>query len=113
MRCKQQGLSLIALIIGLIVLAFVALFAMKVIPSYLEFRSAKNAIDAIARERPGATVADIRRAFDNRDRKSTRLNSSHVRISYAVFCLKKKKEHQHPPRTSWQQSPQHHLSPPP
>src|SRR6266699_4403573 len=30
-----------------------------------------------------------------RDRKSTRLNSSHVRISYAVFCLKKKKfEHQ-------------------
>src|SRR3989442_8199477 len=28
-----------------------------------------------------------------RDRKSTRLNSSHVRISYAVFCLKKKKNH--------------------
>src|SRR3989442_2148973 len=27
------------------------------------------------------------------DRKSTRLNSSHVRISYAVFCLKKKKNH--------------------
>src|SRR5690606_40209874 len=29
------------------------------------------------------------------DRKSTRLNSSHVKISYAVFCLKKKKK-QHP-----------------
>src|SRR5436305_4094042 len=28
------------------------------------------------------------------DRKSTRLNSSHVRISYAVFCLKKKKKNQ-------------------
>src|SRR5436305_9809290 len=28
------------------------------------------------------------------DRKSTRLNSSHVRISYAVFCLKKKKSNQ-------------------
>src|SRR5438874_8899797 len=27
------------------------------------------------------------------DRKSTRLNSSHVEISYAVFCLKKKKKH--------------------
>src|SRR5690554_7301650 len=27
----------------------------------------------------------------DKDRKSTRLNSSHVRISYAVFCLKKKK----------------------
>src|SRR5690554_6958992 len=29
------------------------------------------------------------------DRKSTRLNSSHVRISYAVFCLKKKTIHQY------------------
>src|SRR5215510_16229541 len=29
-----------------------------------------------------------------RDRKSTRLNSSHVAISYAVFCLKKKKKQQ-------------------
>src|SRR5690554_1304992 len=29
--------------------------------------------------------------LDEQDRKSTRLNSSHVRISYAVFCLKKKK----------------------
>src|SRR2546430_11320312 len=28
----------------------------------------------------------------NRDRKSTRLNSSHSQISYAVFCLKKKKD---------------------
>src|SRR3989442_11425994 len=32
--------------------------------------------------------------FLERDRKSTRLNSSHVRISYAVFCLKKKKKKQ-------------------
>src|SRR5690349_22626367 len=31
------------------------------------------------------------RAGDSADRKSTRLNSSHVEISYAVFCLKKKK----------------------
>ena len=30
-------------------------------------------------------------ALPERDRKSTRLNSSHMRISYAVFCLKKKK----------------------
>src|SRR3712207_8536606 len=29
------------------------------------------------------------------DRKSTRLNSSHANISYAVFCLKKKKKHNH------------------
>src|SRR5438874_6135461 len=35
------------------------------------------------------------RALEKRglDRKSTRLNSSHVEISYAVFCLKKKNEH--------------------
>src|SRR5437667_4319823 len=31
-------------------------------------------------------------AFKNLDRKSTRLNSSHITISYAVFCLKKKKQ---------------------
>src|SRR2546430_13199936 len=31
---------------------------------------------------------------DDRDRKSTRLNSSHSQISYAVFCLKKKKKKQ-------------------
>src|SRR5690554_7393459 len=33
------------------------------------------------------------------DRKSTRLNSSHVRISYAVFCLKKKKKKIHQTHT--------------
>src|SRR5256885_6044193 len=35
------------------------------------------------------------RAPPVRDRKSTRLNSSHLVISYAVFCLKKKTTHQH------------------
>src|SRR5262245_56954891 len=39
-------------------------------------------------------VADDNRAgmLENLDRKSTRLNSSHLGISYAVFCLKKKTE---------------------
>src|SRR5437773_7577980 len=32
------------------------------------------------------------RRVHRRDRKSTRLNSSHITISYAVFCLKKKKQ---------------------
>src|SRR3712207_7261691 len=37
-----------------------------------------------------------RRRHDGaRDRKSTRLNSSHANISYAVFCLKKKKTYSH------------------
>src|SRR2546426_5332196 len=40
-----------------------------------------------------AIQADVRwLGFDWGDRKSTRLNSSHLVISYAVFCLKKKKE---------------------
>src|SRR3989442_3401083 len=42
---------------------------------------------AVALTREAVEIA--RRAGD---RKSTRLNSSHVRISYAVFCLKKKKQ---------------------
>src|SRR5476649_3053179 len=37
-------------------------------------------------------VAQAHRATDDEDRKSTRLNSSHTVISYAVFCLKKKKK---------------------
>src|SRR5437899_3869130 len=37
-------------------------------------------------------VAVVHHLVDNRDRKSTRLNSSHLGISYAVFCLKKKKK---------------------
>src|SRR5436309_11542963 len=43
-------------------------------------------------QRPGpARLPPGARARGARDRKSTRLNSSHVKISYAVFCLKKKK----------------------
>src|SRR5690349_23037553 len=36
-------------------------------------------------------VVFVEAGIPGRDRKSTRLNSSHVEISYAVFCLKKKK----------------------
>src|SRR3712207_8889175 len=36
------------------------------------------------------TVEDAPRVVPGKDRKSTRLNSSHANISYAVFCLKKK-----------------------
>src|SRR5690242_20961635 len=46
--------------------------------------------DASGRQRSerGAVVGN----FARKDRKSTRLNSSHMSISYAVFCLKKKKK---------------------
>src|SRR5437899_9605996 len=39
-----------------------------------------------------ASSTDWRNCAANGDRKSTRLNSSHLGISYAVFCLKKKKK---------------------
>src|SRR5207245_9981728 len=44
-----------------------------------------------------AAMEDVRdlKALQIEDRKSTRLNSSHGSISYAVFCLKKKKEDKH------------------
>src|SRR5690349_23780271 len=48
--------------------------------------------------RTSATLVELRQKAQVRahqqpqDRKSTRLNSSHVEISYAVFCLKKKKQ---------------------
>src|SRR2546427_5150262 len=44
-----------------------------------------------------ALVQERRGEDAERDRKSTRLNSSHSQISYAVFCLKKKKTQQQTP----------------
>src|SRR5690349_22037852 len=41
---------------------------------------------------PGVHRHESHRPVHQLDRKSTRLNSSHVEISYAVFCLKKKKQ---------------------
>src|SRR3712207_7778215 len=52
-------------------------------PSLLD----KIQVDAWGSQQPIQSVATIS------DRKSTRLNSSHANISYAVFCLKKKKKH--------------------
>src|SRR5688572_31622567 len=56
-----------------------------------------HAVDCHARENFAfaADGADARGAHRQvlRDRKSTRLNSSHSQISYAVFCLKKKKNY--------------------
>src|SRR3712207_7358628 len=44
---------------------------------------------------PGARPGGDHRGHGPEDRKSTRLNSSHANISYAVFCLKKKKTEEH------------------
>src|SRR2546421_8473155 len=52
-------------------------------------------VSALTREH-GPVAGDVNDAATDKfdpDRKSTRLNSSHDQISYAVFCLKKKKEY--------------------
>src|SRR5438067_4046962 len=46
--------------------------------------------DVAVDKNPRDAVEEVQRSFLRQDRKSTRLNSSHVSSSYAVFCLKKK-----------------------
>src|SRR2546422_4622655 len=43
-----------------------------------------------------AFTKSLAKELAGKDRKSTRLNSSHGYISYAVFCLKKKRDYKHP-----------------
>src|SRR3712207_9545777 len=61
---------------------------------------ANERLDRFQRERINKAQADAERqgreAEEREDRKSTRLNSSHANISYAVFCLKKKKKQKLP-----------------
>src|SRR2546430_3363443 len=53
------------------------------------FDGTKLPVNMVARV--NALLSDASASDDSEDRKSTRLNSSHSQISYAVFCLKKKK----------------------
>src|SRR3712207_8537222 len=59
---------------------------------YFEARSKKRAGAALKAllELGAKDVSVLDASGEERDRKSTRLNSSHANISYAVFCLKKK-----------------------
>jgi len=66
MKSTQRGISLMGLIIGLFILVVVALFAMKVIPSYMEYSSARSAIQAIARDDQINTPQMVRNAFEAR-----------------------------------------------
>src|SRR2546430_13691869 len=52
---------------------------------------APDVLDRVPLEPAFPGHVDDRRGIAESDRKSTRLNSSHSQISYAVFCLKKKK----------------------
>jgi Tfp pilus assembly protein PilV len=66
MRLKQSGVTLMGLFIALFVIIIAALLAMKMIPAYMEYATAKNAISAIARERNAQSPQEVRRAFDAR-----------------------------------------------
>src|SRR3989442_11566391 len=57
----------------------------------LHFASPASPVDYLKLPIPTMKVGALGTHNALGDRKSTRLNSSHVRISYAVFCLKKKK----------------------
>src|SRR5690348_17706277 len=59
-----------------------------------------SAIEAVTGD--AKSVRDI--VVNDPDRKSTRLNSSHPSISYAVFCLKKKKKHKNTPKHNKQKT---------
>src|SRR5205809_5144511 len=61
-------------------------------PRYRVFRAGPSAFVRGRRPAAGDPVAVVVTERSGRDRKSTRLNSSHGYISYAVFCLKKKKQ---------------------
>src|SRR6266567_8509993 len=54
--------------------------------------SLHDALPISPRSSPSSVAPPPGSGWTWRDRKSTRLNSSHSQISYAVFCLKKKKE---------------------
>src|SRR5690606_41350986 len=54
-------------------------------------RTAKEGFEACLKKMQTSSIEAFHRVSMT-DRKSTRLNSSHVKISYAVFCLKKKKK---------------------
>ncbi len=63
-RHGQRGLTLMGLIIVLFIVIFVAMLGFKLIPAYIDFYTAKKAINAVARQ--GSSVAEIRRSFDLR-----------------------------------------------
>jgi hypothetical protein len=65
MKSAQRGLSLIGLILILFLVIVLALFSFKLIPSFLEYRAAKNAIEAIAAQNPTSPL-EVRKAFDAR-----------------------------------------------
>src|SRR5882672_6697567 len=66
MQHNQRGVTVSGLFVALFIFIVLALLGMRLIPAYMEYGTAKNAIQGISRERTATTPAEIRRAFDAR-----------------------------------------------
>src|SRR5947209_15013307 len=92
---EARWILLVLAVLALVSLAFTVwlflLFVLLIGYTFYFFRDPERSIPAD----PNLVVAAADGAITDIDRKSTRLNSSHANISYAVFCLKKKKKQIH------------------
>ncbi len=66
MQKKQLGVSLGGLVVALFILIILGLLGLKVAPPYMEYSSIKKAVVSVAQEKSGASMSDIRKAFDAR-----------------------------------------------
>src|SRR5690625_6197805 len=70
----------------------------------------RDANDALRKAEKDGDLTEDELRNGEKDRKSTRLNSSHVAISYAVFCLKKKRRDEENARKGHNRTGQQHVS---
>ncbi len=62
MRKRQQGISLVGLIVVLAIVGFGLMLALKIVPTYMEYRAIKNAI--VTAKATGGGVIEIQKSFD-------------------------------------------------
>src|SRR2546430_6794078 len=98
---RRSGFTTIEMVIVVVLIGIIAMIGFPTISKTLDKTNVRSARDALGTLAGTARAAAIQRGCRSvlhftgntvwvTDRKSTRLNSSHSQISYAVFCLKKK-----------------------